>query len=187
MTISWAIAFTESCITILMLFTWSNSILLKRKLCLWSIITSHDSQQQKQDNRGKKTENSGNSEKRILKEMERSKNSRLLTSLPISLSYTASNLSEKRSPISLWSGWWHWLSLGFQFRKCVNGSHSPTCTTHFSLFFFFCAEAFPRNKLGQLVLSLLETQLGQWEEEQVEISEQDRWPGKSWLLANPLD
>lgn len=60
---------------------------------------------------------------------------------------------------------------------------------HISLHFFLVqsAEAFPWNKLGQPMLSLLEMQLGQREEEQVEISERGRWPGKSWLLANPLD
>lgn len=68
-------------INIFMWFTWSHSLLFKRKLCLWSINLSHIHSSRNRIIGGKKQRIVEiGKKKRILKEMERSKN--MSTDLP---------------------------------------------------------------------------------------------------------
>lgn len=83
-----------------------------------------------------------------------------------------------------------WLTLGFQLQHIFHSHSHPLCTIHLFLvlfnFFWKRAEAFPWNKPGQLVLSLLETQSGQWEGKQVEISERVQMAWKELTSNSPL-
>lgn len=177
-------------INIFMWFTWGHSLLFKRKLCLWSINSSHIHRSRNRIIGGKKQRIVEiGKKKKILKEMERSKN--MSTDLPPHLfELYCFKPVRKKKPNQPLKQLMRLAKSGFPVSEmCQRLSLSLLHNTFLSLFFFFCksAEAFPRNKLGQTVLSLLEKQLGQWDEEQVEISERGRWPGKSWILANPLD